>query len=59
MPKRELLADVSALVLKKGKLVVTDRQCVYATANAYCIFDRDARKRIHWIPKKRVVEIER
>lgn len=59
LPARELLEGVSAIVLKKGKLAVTERQCVYETANAYCVFDRDLHKRIHWILKKRVVEIEK
>lgn len=44
---------------KQGRREIMARECVYETAVAYCIFDRDARKRIHWIPKKRVVEIER
>jgi hypothetical protein len=58
LPQRELV-EVTAIVLKKGKLAVTDRQVVYETAAAYCVWDKDQRKRIHWIPRKRVLGIER
>jgi hypothetical protein len=58
LPNRELV-EVTAIVLKKGKLAVTDRQVVYETAGAYCVWDKDQRKRIHWIPRKRVLDIER
>jgi hypothetical protein len=59
LPQRELLEGVTAIVLKKGKVAVSDRQCVYETAGAYCVWDNDQRKRIHWIPRKRVLDIER
>ena len=57
LPNRELV-EATAIVLKKGKLAVTDRQVVYETAAAYCVWDKDQRNRIHWIPRKRVLGIE-
>lgn len=58
-PAREVIEGVRAIVLKKGKIPISERQALYQTGIAYCIFDKDAGKRVAWILKKRVRELER
>jgi hypothetical protein len=56
---RALLENVKAIKLKKGRVEITDRQCVCETAGAVCVWDRDQKKRTLWIARKRVLEIAR
>ena len=59
LPARELVEGVTAIVWKSGRVEITARQCVYETAKAIAVWDRDLKKRIHWIARKRVLDIER
>ncbi len=59
LPNRELLENVRAIKLKKGSIAIGPREVVYESGAGVCIFNRDLKKRTHWLAKKRVLEIER